>query len=256
MRRKKGFRLFGSRSGNARVRRPAAAVGGIANDCIDSLMDVPETVTNERSETCGAGEGAATFGNDAEVGSEPAEVGAEPAEVGAELAEVGAELAELDAARNETPSDNALDDVTMVTGKIDARMAELDPDGALRSAIIRVGASWRKTSQDGLLSKPTTRTLDKAAQTTDTKRAMDLLDALTRSGALQIEEATLHVVVAATHCFDRNLMDTIVCDNVNPIERVERSTLILAGVVHGVPTASLVKANELDRVRAFSAPWA
>ena len=40
---------------------------------------------------------------------------------------------------------------------------------------------------------------------------------------LPIECATLHVVVAATHCFDKSLVNTVVEDNVNPIEKAERS---------------------------------
>ena len=31
-----------------------------------------------------------------------------------------------------------------------------------------------------------------------------------RSGALRLEEATLHVVLAATHTFDKDLVDTVV----------------------------------------------
>ena len=44
-------------------------------------------------------------------------------------------------------------------------------------------------------------------------------------------------------------MSTVVCDNVNPIEKLERSTLLLASAVHGVPARELIgDVNELRRL--------
>lgn len=57
-------------------------------------------------------------------------------------------------------------------------------------------------------------------QKTERNSAFDLLDALSRSGSLEIDYASLHVVVASTHCFGETLMNTIVKDNMNPIEKV------------------------------------
>ena len=45
-----------------------------------------------------------------------------------------------------------------------------------------------------------------------------------------MENASLHIVMAATHGFDKTVVETVVQDNVSPIEKVERSTLILAQV--------------------------
>jgi hypothetical protein len=47
-------------------------------------------------------------------------------------------------------------------------------------------------------------------------------------------------------------MDTVVQDNMNPIEKVERSSLIVSSVVHAQPPLELVRHNQLDRVRQFS----
>lgn len=98
----------------------------------------------------------------------------------------------------------------------------------------------------------------------------DLLDALTKSGCVPIDGATLHIVMCATHCFTDNIMNTLVKDNVNPIEKVERSALIVASTIHRKASkhrlsgflafshlvsqtpAELVKAAELDRVKAAS----
>lgn len=87
---------------------------------------------------------------------------------------------------------------------------------------------------------------------TERNKAFDLLDALTKSGALEIEHASLHVIIASTHCFDKSLMETVIQDNVNPIEKVERSSLIVASTIHNVAPMSLISAEQVERVGNFS----
>merc|ERR1712196_34083 len=99
-----------------------------------------------------------------------------------------------------------------------------------------------------------TTTLLKEEQTREKQRAFGLLDAITRAGALPIDAASLHVVLAATHCFDESLMNTLIEKNDNPIEKLERSSLIIAEVVHAAPAAKLIKGDMYDRVATYSAP--
>lgn len=59
-------------------------------------------------------------------------------------------------------------------------------------------------------------------------------------------------MVCATHCFDKSLIDTVVQDNVNPIEKLERSTLIVASTIHGLPAAAMLKDDQQARVLEYS----
>ncbi len=113
---------------------------------------------------------------------------------------------------------------TQLPTQLDQNYEKFDKDSALRPTIINVGEYWTKKSQAALLAGQTTKNLGNIEQATEKTAAFDLLDALSRSGALCIEDASLHVVIAATHSFDQSLMDTVVKGNVNPIERVGKST--------------------------------
>lgn len=143
-------------------------------------------------------------------------------------------------------------DYTQVPKEMDARFEELDIDSQLRPTIISPSGSWTKRSQKALLASPTTTTLGREEQKKEKDAAFDLLDALTKSGAVPIEAASLHIVVAATHCFDKTITETVVQDNVNPIDKVERSTLIMAGTIHQQPAAALIRGAQLPRVSAAS----
>ena len=78
--------------------------------------------------------------------------------------------------------------------------------------------------------------------------AFDLLDALSRSGSISIEYSYLHVIVTVTHCFDKDIMSTVVCDNINPIEKLELSTLLVASVIHGKSIKEIIHDTEIQRL--------
>jgi hypothetical protein len=143
-------------------------------------------------------------------------------------------------------------DYTQYPGKLDKAYELYDVDSALRPTIINPRKVWSKKSQKALLEAPTTVSLNEDALSTEKNAAFDLLDALSRSGALTIDNASLHIVIAATHCFDKSLMDTVIQKNVNPIERVERSVLIMAATVHSVEARELLADAQLPRVATYS----
>jgi hypothetical protein len=139
-------------------------------------------------------------------------------------------------------------DYTKIPALLDQQCELLDKDSALRPTTIKTGETWRLKFQRGLLSKPELRSLGSQQQDDEKAKAFDLLDALSRSGALPIASVTLHVILAATHCFDKTMMDTIVQDNVNPIEPIERSLLIVAGVVHEKSAREMLQPAQVGRI--------
>jgi len=60
-----------------------------------------------------------------------------------------------------------------------------------------------------------------------------------------------------THCFENDVMGTVVQDNVNPIEKVEKSCLMVASTIYGDhnPAGTLLSsALEVERLsRLFPA---
>ena len=124
-------------------------------------------------------------------------------------------------------------DYTSYPTRLDAAYERFDLDSALRPTIIKPSANWVKRAQKALLEPPTTTYLGSSDLDKEKNKAFDLLDALTCSGALGISHASLHVVIAARHAFDNSIMDTVIQRNVNPIERVERSVLIMSRYAYG-----------------------
>jgi hypothetical protein len=139
-------------------------------------------------------------------------------------------------------------DYTAIVNAMDGRIERLDQDGVLRPTIINVGSQWIKKRRQGLLGGTTTQILSGTQQRDEKTHAFGLLDALTRGGGLALQEVSLHVVVSATHQFDKSVMQTLVQDNVNPIDRVEQSALILASCVHRVPIKQLLRGTDWDRI--------
>lgn len=146
-----------------------------------------------------------------------------------------------------SPVDDDQPDYTRIPADLDRKFEALDEDGALRPTILGVGDVWTRSSQKSLLAEPAQQTLGADAQKTERARAFDLLDALTKSGAIPLEHASLHVVIAATHCFDDTLLNTVIRGNVNPVERVERSSVIVATTIHGRSAAELLADDQRER---------
>eukprot|EP01062_Namystynia_karyoxenos_P072275 TRINITY_DN682_c0_g1_i8.p1 TRINITY_DN682_c0_g1~~TRINITY_DN682_c0_g1_i8.p1 ORF type:complete len:953 (+),score=398.62 TRINITY_DN682_c0_g1_i8:116-2860(+) len=143
-------------------------------------------------------------------------------------------------------------DYTEIPTALDQRFDKLDEDAAVRPTIIKIGDGWKKKSQAGLISDMKETTLGQAQQRTERDRAFDLLDALSRSGSLPVESASLHVVLAATHCFDETLLNTVIRKNVNPIEKAERSCLIMTSTINDKPAAELIEEQHVARVQEHS----
>lgn len=138
-------------------------------------------------------------------------------------------------------------DYTRIPAALDRKFEALDDDGALRPTILGVGEVWSRSAQKSLLAERALTDLGPDDQKVERSRAFDLLDALTKSGAIPLEHASLHVVIAATHCFDDTLLNTVIRGNVNPIERVERSSVIVATTIHGRPAADLLADDQRER---------
>lgn len=143
-------------------------------------------------------------------------------------------------------------DYTQVPKEMDRQFELLDTDAALRPTKIAVGPEWTKKAQQALLVPPEETRLSSDGQKKEKDAAFDLLDALTKSGGLSLQDASLHILVAATHCFDKAVTETVIQDNMNPIEKVERSMLIMANTVHQKPVAALVGESHRERVTTAS----
>merc|ERR1712137_1270284 len=140
-------------------------------------------------------------------------------------------------------------DFTKLPGILNDNFEKLDTDAALHATILKTGETWRRKFQKALLATPTEEELETEQQDKEKNKAFDLLDAISRSGAMKIDSASFHVAVASTHCFDETLINTVIQENCNPIEKIERSALIVSSTIHEQPPEELIKPEHLDRIK-------
>ena len=160
--------------------------------------------------------------------------------------------AAVDSLATSSPDPTDSLDFTQIPVQLDGAYDRLDVDNALRPTVINPSSHWMKKTQKALLSPVNSVHLGPEEITTEKNKAFDLLDALSRSGALTMGHSSLHVVIAATHCFDKEVMECAIQDSINPIEKVERSTLIMSSVIHQTPINQLVPADQLSRIQLQS----
>jgi hypothetical protein len=151
-----------------------------------------------------------------------------------------------------TAANDAEEDFTQIPHLLETQLLALDEESAVRATIINPSGTWQKRSYLTLLSPATDAALGVEQVEDERKKCFDLLDALSRSGTLPFEHAQLHVVVGAAHCFTRTVVNAVVQDNVNPVEKLEATSLIFSQTIHRQPAEALVQQSQLGRVAAYS----
>ena len=120
--------------------------------------------------------------------------------------------------------------ITEISRRLNAKIKALKSKH-LQLTAIEAGEKW---VQRNLMSQksPNKVVLEKSEQEANTRKALDLLDSLSRSGSLPLKFAELHAIVGFTHCFSQSMMDTLVLDNVDPVKELSGSTLLLSSIIH------------------------
>eukprot|EP00981_Chlorochromonas_danica_P016064 scaffold15460_cov368-Ochromonas_danica.AAC.1 len=127
----------------------------------------------------------------------------------------------------------------------------LDTSHAVQPAILHVREDWQRRKPQALAMGKDAKPLELRPSSNDLQNekeaAFELLDALTRSGGLLIEHADLYVIVTAVHSFADSVMDTLVHQNINPIEHIEQSSLIMASTLYKHPAQKLIQSSQVSR---------
>jgi hypothetical protein len=133
-------------------------------------------------------------------------------------------------------------DFTLIPKILDAELEQHDKDGSLRSTIVKAGTHWKRRRKDNLLLPMSETNLASQEIGSEKDKAFDLLTALSRSGSLAIEHSELHIIIAVSHCFENDIMSTLIRENINPIAKVEQSLLMIGSVIHNQPSMALTDA--------------
>mmetsp|Transcript_16994 Transcript_16994/g.37132 ORF Transcript_16994/g.37132 Transcript_16994/m.37132 type:complete len:1009 (-) Transcript_16994:24-3050(-) len=154
-------------------------------------------------------------------------------------------------ASQQAAADSAVEDFTLVPKKLDAKFADLDTDNSLRSTILSATKTWTRLRQENLLSSLKSSVLRQEMIESEKNKAFDLLDAISRSGTLPIACSELHVIISVSHCFENDVMGTVIQDNIDPISKIEKSSLIIGSTIFGESCeALLAESNDAERLAA------
>ena len=131
---------------------------------------------------------------------------------------------------------------------------DLFPDLSLQTSTMYCGTEITRKGCDGkILSKEQTKKLSSSDITPLHQQAMSLLDGLTKGGAVPLQAVDLHVISSTAHYFDKTLLNIVIQDNTNPVEKVELSTLLVASSIRGKPIPEIVNQNQVPRIQEFNA---
>ena len=97
--------------------------------------------------------------------------------------------------------------------------------------------------QKNILTKVQGSDLSDDDRRIEKNQAFDLLDAISRSGSLPLQAAELHVIMGVSHRFEESIMETVIKRKMYPIEKMERSALILAAIIQNAGVPALVKGS-------------
>ena len=117
--------------------------------------------------------------------------------------------------------------------ELDALLEKNEPNGCLRPSILTFGGENVKKESRSLLGALEKEELSKDEQKSEKNKCFDVLDALSKSGSLEMQNCSLHVVLATTYFFDRAVLDLLVQKNQNPIEEIDRAQRFIFDVVFG-----------------------
>ncbi|KAL7465689.1 hypothetical protein ACHAXS_006013 [Conticribra weissflogii] len=142
---------------------------------------------------------------------------------------------------NDSIADEDAEQLTAITHKIFSNIASSDSSSPepsrLRPALIQTGDIWSKRSS----KLPLPINLGLSERISERQKAFALLEALSCSGSLPIRFSEIHTIVGLAHFFENSLLDTVIMQNVSPIDELSRSTLQVASAIFGVSSDEIVE---------------
>lgn len=137
-------------------------------------------------------------------------------------------------------------DIAGVQERVQARLATV-PGNALRPTIINVSSSWIRQSTPLVGSVPPKEPLSLETQEKAHRAVQSLLCVLSNDGAIPLAHTRLDIIVGVTSYFDKSVIDTVIQDNINPLDRVCSSSLLLSNALRRLTQPS---STELELVQS------